>query len=243
MTPLIILPKDRIFVAMDFSYYQTAYSVFRVLEHSVGGFKLGLEAISAGIAHRLCEIFENHGVRTFWDGKLNDISETVGKSISALRNQCRIDFLTLHASVSAETLRRAAHEKKEVKLLVVTVLTDIDEEECASIFGDSADTKILSFAEKALVFGADGIVCSPRELTILARRPEFDSFIKVVPASRPQWAHNHGGHKRVLTPADAIRQGADYLVIGRPITQSKEYGIEPLEAVSRIVEEIANAAT
>jgi orotidine-5'-phosphate decarboxylase len=122
----------------------------------------------------------------------------------------------------------------------VTVLTSINNEECVSIFGNDSVTKVIQFAHRLVDAGADGIICSAQEVVFLDKYPQFGNFIKITPGVRPVWAAV-GDQKRIMTPAEAIKAGADYLVIGRPITQPPAEIGGPVEAAKRIAEEIAGA--
>lgn len=122
-------------------------------------------------------------------------------------------------------------------VLAVTVLTSLEENNAHLIFGAPTKAKVLQFARDAKIAGCDGIVCSPQELEFLDNHSELSGLFRVVPGIRPKWSVV-GDQKRIMTPADAIKAGADYLVIGRPITDPpKEVGT-PVDAVKRIIEEI-----
>ena len=122
-------------------------------------------------------------------------------------------------------------------VLAVTVLTSLGEYDTYLIFGAPSKAKVLQFARDAKIAGCDGIICSPQELEFLGNYPELRGLLKVVPGIRPKWSVT-GDQKRIMTPSDAIKAGADYLVIGRPITNPpKEVG-SSVEAVKRIIEEI-----
>jgi hypothetical protein len=125
-------------------------------------------------------------------------------------------------------------------VLGVTVLTSHGEESCISTFGEKPGPKVVQFAKMLAEVGADGIVCSPQELELLAKYPELKKLKRVVPGVRPEWAPTQD-QKRPMTPGEAIKAGADFLVIGRPITQPpKEIG-GPVEATQKIAEEIEKA--
>src|SRR6185503_4798834 len=116
--------------------------------------------------------------------------------------------------------------------------TSIDPQECRSVFGDEPGAKVLEFAQLLLTAGADGIVCAPWELPVLAQHQEFRSLVKVIPGIRPADAEA-GDQSRVGMPGWAIKQGADHLVIGRAITKPDRG--TPVEAALRIIEEIEAA--
>lgn len=187
--------------------------------------KVGLEAMTAedlfGLttATRTRELVLKHfRKRVMWDMKLDDISNTVeaaAKNIVGLGSS----MFTLHATVSDQALKRAAQAAGAAALpLAVTVLTDLDEEQCVSRFERTPPQAVLDFARMAAAQGIKGIVCSPKELAVLQNHPETKGLIKVVPGIRPAWA-SQNDQKRVMTPKDAAEAGADYIVIGRPILQ------------------------
>jgi orotidine-5'-phosphate decarboxylase len=127
---------------------------------------------------------------------------------------------------------------KKVKILGVTVLTSMNEEECNLSFGAPVKAKVLQFARNAVLAGLYGIVCSPLELEFLSKFPETDSLIKVTPGIRPQWHIDPSDDQsRITTPAKAVKMGSDYLVIGRPILKADD----PLEAFLKTKDEVEKA--
>jgi len=149
-----------------------------------------------------------------------------------------VKMFNVHASAGIEALMAAVDNKRDSLVLAVTVLTSIEENNANLIFGGPIKAKVLQFALDAKLAGCDGIICSPQELEFLSEQKELKDLMKITPGVRPDWAVV-GDQKRVLTPADAIRSGATALVIGRPITKPpKEIGGR-VEAVKRILEEIA----
>jgi orotidine-5'-phosphate decarboxylase len=202
-------------------------------------------------------IFDEMRGKIFWDGKFNDIPNTVA---GATRNTrvMGVKFLDVHASAGIEAVREAVKNKGDAKLLVVTVLTSLQfadlwniglgrcrNPNCRKYFTTEWSDKFVSdlvenMAMWAKGCGADGVICSPRELPLITKYEMYKNFIKVVPGVRPSWAAS-GDQKRVMTPGDAIRAGADYLVIGRPITAPPAEIGGPAEAVKLIIKEIEEA--
>lgn len=125
-------------------------------------------------------------------------------------------------------------------ILGITVLTSLDTDECVSIFGDEPEKKVVQFARMAVDAGIDGIVCSGKELRAIRAMTTLDSLITVVPGITPDWAKKPGDQKRVVTPRQALQDGADFLVLGRALTQPPN-GISKTEAGQRVVAEIAGA--
>jgi orotidine-5'-phosphate decarboxylase len=178
-------------------------------------------------------------VRMFLDGKLHDIPNTIAGASRAI-SSTEVMFFNVHASGGIEAIKSAAKNKGNSKLLVVTVLTSLGDEECVSIYEKKPAEVVIKFAIMAKEAGADGIICSPQELKVLSGIGEFDNFIKVVPGVRPSWAPSND-QKRIMTPYEAILNGADYIVIGRPISEPPaEIGCSE-RAVSLITEEIIAA--
>mgnify|MGYP001595931382 FL=1 len=161
------------------------------------------------------------------------------RAVAALKPR----YLTIHAAGGPAMLRAAAEAaaksgKDRVKLLGVTVLTSLDDEDLKRVgFADRAMAEhVAALAAMARECGLDGVICSPHEVAGL-RRAMGPDFVLMVPGVRPTWA-DAGDQKRVMTPAEAMRAGATHLVIGRPITKAAD----PLEAAKRIAGEFPAAA-
>jgi orotidine-5'-phosphate decarboxylase len=246
--------KDRIIVALDVADVRKALSLVEELSPHVGAFKIGLEFITSTVASLINPpreedaivelkliraLFQQLRERGFWDGKFCDIPNTVGRATEVVAGM-NFAMLNVHASAGPESVEAAVHNRGSSQVLGVTVLTSINENECISIFGDKPGTKVLQFSRKLFKAGADGIICSPQELKLLRQHIELDSLLKITPGVRPTWAAT-GDQKRIMTPGDAILAGADYLVIGRPITQPPNEIGSPAEAAQKIAEEIEEA--
>ena len=218
-------PKQRILVPLDVPTVQEADGLVEELAPFVGGFKIGLEFIYANIAQLLLSPSEKAvsllnqlralarrlaSQRVLWDGKFADIPNTVENASIAV-SKMGVMF-NVHASCGRESVRAAVKAKGSSLVFGVTVLTSIDSGECRSIFGTEPGNKVLEFAQMLEEEQAAGIICSPQELDFLR---EF-SLIKATPGVRPRWAAK-GDQSRITTPADAVRKGADFLIIGRPI--------------------------
>jgi orotidine-5'-phosphate decarboxylase len=236
-------PKNRVFAAIDTPDVGRAAGLVEALRGAVGGIKIGNELFTAQGPDGVRAVAG--GERLFLDLKFHDIPNTVAgavRSATRLRPFC----LTLHASggrammqAAAEAAREAAEELEVARprLLGVTVLTSLDTDDLEAV-GQRAPAadQVRRLAGLAQEAGLDGVVCSPREIEIL-RADRGADFILLVPGIRPTWAAS-GDQKRVTTPADAIAAGADFLVIGRPITAQAD----PRAAARRIAEELAGAA-
>lgn len=250
-------PEDRIVVALDVDTPTKAISLVGDLAPHVGCFKIGLEFITAMLVSLIAsgsaeaketlrvirELFRLLDRNVLWDGKFDDIPNTVGGA-SAQIARMRLKMFNVHASAGPEAIAKAVANKGEALVLGVTVLTSIDGGMCRSIFGKDPGEKVLQFAEWLVDAGADGVICAPKELLVLRKRSRFDDLLMVTPNIRPEWAQKKDDQdkSRQMTPAQAVRAGADYLVIGRPIRQPPEEIGSPVEAAKRIAEEIANVS-
>jgi orotidine-5'-phosphate decarboxylase len=249
--------REKIIVALDVDDIRKATTLVEKLAPHVGCFKVGLEILTSIFAYLVTPPFAPTGLESkihlydvrqlfkllegkiFWDGKFDDIPNTIA---GASRQVAKIGvrFFNVHASAGRESVRAAVINRGSAKVLGVTLLTSIDEAECISIFGDPPGKKVLQFAQILTEVGADGIICSPQELELLGQQLELDSLLKVTPGVRPEWAVA-ADQKRVMTPAEAVRAGADFLVIGRPITNPPPEIGTPVDAAKIIAEEVANA--
>lgn len=234
-------PENKIIVALDVNSPERARQLIEELAPHVGYFKIGLELITAVGGPEVVRFVRESGGRVFYDGKFNDIPNTVGGAAKAAAN-LNVGMFNVHASAGVEAMMAAVANKERSLVLAVTVLTSLDENNAHLIFGAPSKIKVLQFARDAKIAGCDGIICSPQELELLGKQQEFDNLLKVTPGVRPEWAAV-GDQKRVMTPGEAIRAGAHFLVIGRPITKPPTEIGSPAEAARRIAEEIAQASS
>lgn len=230
---------EKIIVALDVGNKKEALSLVSELKDALL-FKVGMELFTAEGPNLLEEI-ARQGKKAFLDLKYHDIPNTVAGAVrSAIRH--RVHMLTLHTSGGKEMLARAAeasaqeaasHGTSRPYLLGVTVLTSLNEGELKDIgIPASVDVQVLRLASLAKESGLDGVVSSPREIGIIKKECGKD-FLIITPGIRPAWAAAQD-QKRVMTPAEAVAKGADYIVIGRPITGAPS----PQEAFLKIVREI-----
>ncbi len=249
MTALITSPRERVLAALDVPDLATALKLTTELRPAVGGFKVGLELCSAVGVPQVVQAIAAAGGRLFLDLKLHDIPNTVARTVSGLGSLgTAVRMLTLHCHGGATMLRAAASAAAELGperplLLGVTVLTSLD---APALYDELQVTvplgeHVLHLARMAQECGLDGVVASPHEATAIraACGPEL---LIVTPGVRPTWAAD-GDQRRTLTPAEARNAGADYLVIGRPITAPPpEVGL-PAAAAARIVAELEHGTT
>lgn len=231
--------RDRIIIALDVQTKEEGIALVSKLK-GARTFKVGLELFTAE-GPALFKKLKAMRKDVFLDLKLHDIPNTVAGAVrSAFRHG--VQMMTIHTSggrammaKAAETARQVSGELNRPKpvLLGVTVLTSLKDSELAEVgvTGDVA-SQVLRLAGLAKAAGLDGVVCSPQEIEAL--RKEFGrELVIVTPGIRPPWAAAQD-QKRILTPAEAVAKGADFLVIGRPITGAAS----PEEAFLRIVEEL-----
>ncbi len=233
-------PKLRLIVALDVDSLARSTPLIEALAPHVGFFKVGLELITAAGGPSVVHHVQRCGGQVFYDAKFNDIPNTVGAA-SRTVGTIGAKMFTVHASAGLDALKAAVENKGSAECYAVTVLTSFGDEECRSIFGDSPENKVLQFARDAVAAGVDGIVCSPQELVALGADEAFKDLYKITPGIRPSWYHADD-QQRVMTPADALKAGADFLVIGRPITRPPMGVGNPIDAIKKIIEEISAVA-
>lgn len=230
--------KDKIIVPLDVPTAAAARDLIKAIGGAVGFFKVGSQLFTAA-GPAVVEEVKSSGSKVFLDLKFHDIPNTVRR---AVESACTlgVDMLTIHLSGGREMCEAAVVGRGTSKTLIlgVTVLTSLNDEALAGVgFRTSVEDEVLLLADLAKHVGIIGLVASPQEVVVL--RARFGSlFTTVIPGIRPSWSEA-GDQKRVLTPREAIRAGADYLVIGRPITASPD----PRAAVQRIIEELANPSS
>lgn len=227
---------ERILVALDVPSLSQAQQIVEELRGKVGGFKVGLELLTAEGSRRVVEGLAPYGCRIFYDGKFDDIPNTLAgatKAVAALG----VWMFNVHASVGRDGLRACVDHKGSSLTVAVTVLTSLQGKDTAQLFGGSPRTKVMQFARLAASVGMDGVVCSPRELSLIRKDPKTRRLMTVVPGVRPAWAAV-GDQARIMTPAKAIAAGADYLVIGRPILKPPSSIGDRSAAVHEITKEI-----
>jgi len=215
-------PANPILCAIDLADPAKARNLVRELKGAVGGIKLGLEFFAANGPRAVRDVAQ--GLPLFLDLKLHDIPNTVSGAVKAAAS-LEPTFLTVHCGGGRAMMQAAAEAAKQtarkarMKLLGVTVLTSLDERDLEAV-GQKGPTgeQVKRLALLAKESGLDGIVCSPHEVAEL-RQLVGPDFLLVVPGIRVG-SLGHGDQKRVMGPRDAVHAGADYLVIGRPITGS-----------------------
>ena len=231
--------REKIIIALDTATKEEALRLIAELEE-VQIFKVGMELFTAEGSALLDELVRRKK-KPFLDLKFHDIPNTVAGAVrSAVRNGAAM--LTLHTSGGVEMMRRASEAAQEEAsrqamprplLLGVTVLTSLKDSDLEEIgFPAAARNQVLRLAGLAKTAGLDGVVSSPQEIEMIKQELGRD-FLVVTPGIRPAGTEAHD-QRRFMTPSEAIRLGADYLVIGRPITAAPS----PVEAYRTIMEEL-----
>jgi orotidine-5'-phosphate decarboxylase len=226
------MKESPIIIALDVDSVHEARRLVRTLGDSAGFYKVGMELYAAAGKEFVRELI-GEGKQVFFDQKYYDIGETV-KRATALVAKTGVRFLTVHAQSSVVRAAVQGRGESGLKVLAISVLTSFDESDLSL---DGYPCTVADLVERrtrnAIVAGADGIVCSAREVARV-RRVAGPRALLVTPGVRSEGTAK-GDQKRVATPAEAIRDGADYVVIGRQVTRSAD----PKSEVARIVDEIA----
>lgn len=233
--------RDKLIVALDVETEQRAREIFAALKGQAGMFKIGSQLFTAAGPRIVREIVAAGG-RVFLDLKFHDIPNTVA---AASREAARlgVSIFNVHALGGGEMMRRAADAVSETasregferpRVIAVTVLTSADTGALAEVgINASPATEVSVLATFAARSGLDGVVASPHEIGLVRQAVRREGFLVVTPGVRPT-SSAHDDQKRVMTPAAAVRAGADYLVIGRAVLNAPD----PARALAEIVEEI-----
>lgn len=242
------MEKDKIIVALDVETAEKAREIVAEVRENVGAFKIGLQLFTAAGSSFVKELVEN-GIKIFLDVKFHDIPNTVAKaSIEVAR--LGVWMFNIHASGGSEMIRRTVEnvgefcEKSNLrkpKIIGVTVLTSSNRETLTETgIENEIGSQVLRLAELSAGNGLDGIVASPLEISLVRGNIKDANFLIVTPGIRAKTADNAerietlDDQKRVMTAAEALRNGSNYLVIGRPILQAEN----KLQAVKEILREI-----
>ena len=232
--------SEKLIVALDFSDLGAAEKVVKKISGLVKIFKVGKELFTSSGPDAI-RMVHSHKCRVFLDLKFHDIPSTVGAACAA-GARLGVFMMNVHALggrtmlVNAvQAVHKVASERKTAaaKVLGVTVLTSLTDRDLREIgLSKNVKKEVPHLAVLSKACGLDGVVASAQEIRAIRKKTGKD-FLIVTPAVRPIWAA-HGDQKRVATPREAIDSGADYIVVGRPITQHPQ----PLAAVEKILKEI-----
>jgi orotidine-5'-phosphate decarboxylase len=229
----VIRPEERLIVALDVPSYEQAMALVQRLGDSVWFYKIGLELFMTGRYFELLKELQALKKRVFVDLKLFDVPETVRLAVERLR-ETGADFVSVHGNDTI--LQAACSAKGNVKILAVTVLTSLDRTDLRDLgFDVDPHTLVLSRARKALALGCDGVVSSGLEASAL-RKEYGKGFLVVTPGIRPV-DNRADDQKRVTTPEQAFRNGADFIVVGRPIRDAPD-PVAAAQAIQRTIQSV-----
>ncbi|WP_415921999.1 orotidine-5'-phosphate decarboxylase [Tateyamaria sp. SN6-1] len=230
------MADDRLIVAMDVPNVLDGLALAETLGDSVSFYKIGLGMLTGGGLALANELKAEHGKRIFLDMKLFDIGATVEAAVRGIA-QFDLDFLTVHGDPHVVRAAKEGAAGTDLKILAVTILTSLDRDDLdASLIKQGAIADLVpERAAAAFGAGADGVIASPNEAAAIRALPEANGRLIVTPGVRPAGA-DLGDQKRVATPARAIENGADHIVVGRPIWKSDA----PRAAAEQILTELAH---
>ncbi len=229
------MSDDRLIVALDVPNALDALSLTARLGDAVSFYKIGLGMLTGGGLAVANELKQEHGKRIFLDLKLFDIGATVEKAVRGLV-QYDLDFLTVHGDPHVVRAACEGASGSSTKILAVTILTSLDRADLdASLIRPGAVPDLVAErAARAFEAGAHGVIASPQEASMIRALPEAAGRLIVTPGVRPAGSAL-GDQKRVATPAQAIADGADHIVVGRPIWAAPD----PVQAARAILSELA----
>jgi orotidine-5'-phosphate decarboxylase len=223
--------RERLIFALDLPTVTEAETLVHKLGDSVLFYKLGLQLFMAGGYYELIHRLQNKGKKVFVDLKFFDVPETVGSAVAQLQNR-RVEFATVHGN--DEILKAAVRKKGDVKILAVTVLTSLDQADLNALgFACDVEALVLSRARRALEIGCDGVISSGIEAPKL-RGDLGGNFLIISPGIRPVENTLIDDQKRTVDVEQAFLNGADYIVIGRPIRKAPNPKAKAEEIQSRI---------
>jgi orotidine-5'-phosphate decarboxylase len=236
--------SDKLIFALDAANMEEALSWIELLSGHVGMFKVGKELFTA-VGPEIIESIKQKGQKVFLDLKFHDIPNTVARAAEAAV-KADVDMFNVHAMGGSKMIQETVASawacadklgKARPIILAVTVLTSLNNADIAEIgFEKNTNDLVLHLAKLAQRAGASGVVSSAQDIAVL-RTNLNDKFVIVTPGIRGTGEANKDDQKRTLSAHEAIKAGADYIVVGRPIRQAKD----PLEACLRINQEIAAA--
>jgi orotidine-5'-phosphate decarboxylase len=233
--------KDYIVFPLDVSTYDEAMKYVTLLKDSVGLFKVGLELFASQGPAILVGIREITDAKVFLDLKLHDIPETMRRAFLAA-SQYSPEFISVHCDMGDGFLKEVAENNPgKSKILAITLLTSLNSKNLARLgfvdeYVKDLSRLVLLRARIAKEAGCHGIVCSGHEVALI--KEELSDMIALIPGIRPEWSVvSKDDQKRIVTPASAVKNGADYIVVGRPIRDAKD----PRDAARRVAEEIESA--
>ncbi len=231
------MSDDRLIVALDVPNILDGMKVAENIGDTVSFYKIGLGMLTGGGFALANELKQEFGKKIFLDMKFFDIGATVQKAVAGIAAH-DLDFLTVHGDPYVVEAAVAGRGDSNLKILAVTILTSLDRNDMdrAMIIDGDTQTLVVERARRALEAGADGVICSPQEAAMIRALPVAAGKLIVTPGVRPANA-DKGDQKRIATPAQAISDGADHIVVGRPIWQAAN----PKEAAQVVLDDMARA--
>ncbi len=231
------MTDDRLIVALDVANAHLGLDLAQKIGDAASFYKIGLGMLTGGGLALARELKDEHGKHIFLDMKLFDIGATVEAAVKGLA-QFDLDFLTVHGDPHVVRAAAAGKGGSGMKILAVTILTSLDRADLDANLIKPGDMReiVQERAARALSAGADGVIASPREAALIRALPEAEGKLIVTPGVRPAGSAR-GDQKRVATPAQAIADGADHIVVGRPVWQADD----PRGAAQAIAAELARS--
>lgn len=225
---------DRLIVALDVPNALAGLQLAETIGDAASFYKIGLGMLTGGGLALANELKQEHGKRIFLDMKFFDIGATVEAAVRGIA-QYDLDFLTVHGDPHVVRAAKQGAAGSNLKILAVTVLTSLDRADLdASLMRQGEVAEIVQLrAARAFEAGADGVIASPREAALIRALPEAEGRLIITPGVRPAGS-DAGDQKRIETPATAIANGADHIVVGRPIWKAAD----PRAAAQAIIAEL-----
>lgn len=232
------MTKSPIILAVDTKELDVARSWIEATNGSISVYKFGLEFYLKFGAEGLRKLADAGDFQIFLDLKLHDIPNTVGAAVSSVVDLSP-KFLTIHASGGAAMIKAASDAAPKISITAVTILTSLSDSDLSDIgYAKNAKSSASALAKLASENGARSIVCSPFEASEI--RSVVGNGVEIItPGVRPEGS-DHGDQKRVMTPSEAISAGANYLVIGRPITDQAKISLDNMKSKAASILESLN---
>ncbi|WP_226780223.1 orotidine-5'-phosphate decarboxylase [Oceaniglobus trochenteri] len=230
------MTDDRLIVALDVPNAVAGMEMVQRIGPAVSFYKIGLGMLTGGGMALAIELKEQHQKRIFLDMKLFDIGATIENAVRGIA-QFDLDFLTVHGDPHVVRAARNGAEGSNLKILAVTILTSLERDDLdACLMRDGSVSQLVTDrAAGAFQAGAHGVIASPQEARAIRALPEADGRLIVTPGVRPANSASDD-QKRIATPAQAMRDGADHIVVGRPVWRADD----PRAAAGDILAEMAS---
>lgn len=230
---------DKLIIALDVPSPLLGLKIVEQLGENVSFYKIGLGMLTSGGLALANELKQDFGKRIFLDMKLFDIAITVENAVRGLA-QFDLDFLTVHGDPHVVRAAKEGAAKSKLKILAITILTSLDRKDLDASLIKAGDIRnlVAERAELAFEAGADGVIASPQEAGLVRALNNSKGKLIVTPGVRPKGTAL-GDQKRITTPSEAIANGADHIVVGRPIWQSKD----PRQTALSIIDDISRENT